>query len=119
MKAVVIKAAVSLATNVFNVRSRHGAVIFTDDKILGRGYNRKVKGVIQHTIHAERDALGHTYTADIKGDVYCLVIRLNKRGKLTNSMPCEDCQRALRIAGIKRIYYSVKGGDICQMDLNK
>ena len=117
MKANVIEAAVSCALNTFNVRSRHGAVIFNDYKIISRGYNRKIKGGKKHTIHAEQDALGHSYTADLKGDVYCLVIRLNKRGKLTNSMPCDDCQRALRCAGIKKIFYSVSGGQIMEMKL--
>lgn len=119
MKANVIEAAVSCALNTFNVRSRHGAVIFNDYKIIARGYNRKIKGIEKHTIHAEMDALCNV-TGDVRQelkDSYCLVIRLNKRGKLTNSMPCPNCQKSLKAYGIKKVFYSISGGQIMEMKL--
>jgi deoxycytidylate deaminase len=116
----IINVAISTALNTFNVRSHHGAVIFTDSTILGRGYNIKIKGYnVIHTLHAERNALLNAYDKhpiDILG-AYCLVIRLNKRGKLTNSMPCEDCQRSLKAYGIKKVFYSISGGEIMEMKL--
>lgn len=122
MKRNVIEAAISLATNVFNVWSRHGAVIFTDNKILGRGYNRKYSGEMRKhfTIHAEADALGkafHKHNIDEIVGAYCLVIRLNKSGNLTNSKPCPDCQAMLREFGIKKVFYSTTGGEMMEMKL--
>jgi len=120
MKRNILEAAVTLASNVFNVRSRHGAVIFTDNKILGRGYNRKIKGFNKvHTFHAETSAAFNAhdkFPREING-AYCLVIRINKRGKLTNSKPCDCCQKTLKAYGIKEVFYSVEGGAICQMKL--
>jgi len=118
-KEKLIECAVITALNVFNVRSHHGAVIFNDDKIISRGYNRKIVGIEKHTIHAEMDALCNV-TGNVRErlkDAYVLVIRLNKRGKLTNSMPCEDCQRTLKAYGIKKVFYSISGGEIMEMKL--
>lgn len=116
---VLIKIAISTALNVFNVRSRHGCVIFSNDGIISRGYNRKVIGKEKHTIHSEIDALCNV-TGNVRERLkgaYVLVIRLNKRGKLTNSMPCVNCQKSLKKYGIKTVFFSVSGGKICQMNL--
>ena len=121
MKRNVIEAAVTLATNVFNVRSRHGAVIFTEEQILGRGYNHKFLGMKNCSVHAEVAAIANAKKKlsmlPNGTEICCLVVRINKKGNLTNSMPCANCRRELRKHGINTVYYSVKGGEICQMIL--
>ena len=95
-------------------------MIFTRDKIIGRGYNKKIKGFSElFTLHAEYCALSNArdkYPDEVTGS-FCLVIRLNKRGNLTNSMPCNNCIASLRAAGVKKVFYSVSGGEIKEMKL--
>jgi len=45
-----------------------------------------------------------------KADLY--VIRINNTGELRNSKPCKECVCAMKVAGIKRVFYSTSEGTI-------
>ena len=63
--------------------------------------------------HAEMDAI-------IKSRYNCdtiLVVRINKRGKLSCSRPCEKCIKFATDNGVKRIYFSDWDGEIKYLKL--
>lgn len=95
---------------------RHGAVLAHHNTVLSVGCNdlrptkfgarfRSVE-LGQATVHAELGCIlnmsrEHTHNADV------YVVRLNPRGKMRNSRPCDMCQAALRFVGVKRVFYSL------------
>ena len=60
-------------------------------------------------IHAEISAIRSLRNSAKNFDV--IVIRLNKKS-LGNSRPCKNCLSALKKIGVRRVYYSITGGDI-------
>jgi len=91
-----------------------GCVIANKNKIVCVGHNHmekthpKVKSQ-WHTLHAELHALIGTSEVDTKGCV-AYVYRETKDGKPANSRPCPMCESALRMSGIKRVYYTDECG---------
>lgn len=39
-----------------------------------------------------------------------VVIRINKRGELLNSKPCQSCDKVLASIGLDKIWYSTEAG---------
>jgi deoxycytidylate deaminase len=58
------------------------------------------------TIHAEFHALIGLSKGDSKGCV-AYVYRETKDGKPANAKPCRTCEKALKLAGIKKVYYTL------------
>ena len=46
------------------------------------------------------------------------VIRVNNKGHLVNSKPCNSCIYYMQLYGIKSVYYSNDGGEIIKEKLN-
>lgn len=40
-----------------------------------------------------------------------VVMRINRKGSILGSKPCENCDKLLNAVGINNIYYSTDGGD--------
>lgn len=95
---------------------RHGAIIFSKNRILSRGSNTRKESPFSFSngyisTHAEISAIGKVkffkYT-----NLNALVVRLTHDGKLANSRPCEVCISILKASGVKKVFYSVDSGDI-------
>jgi deoxycytidylate deaminase len=74
-------------------------------------YSNKVQ--LQHKIylHAEVSALVKSYTKAQS----ILVIRVNREGNFAMACPCPICMMAIKEAGIKKVWYSSRDGDISMM----
>lgn len=87
-----------------------GCVIADKNKIVSMGFNDMNKSHPKtldpwKTLHAEVHALiglPRDFTKGCNAYVY----RETKDGKRANSKPCESCQMALKLAGIKKVYYT-------------
>lgn len=87
-----------------------GCVIVNKNKVIGLGFNQ----IKTHTrslhqfkmLHAEMSALlGNSYE-DLRGcEAY--VYRECKNGKKAMAKPCPACEQALKLAGIKKVYFTV------------
>ena len=99
-----------------DVRStKHGAVIFKNDMILGKGCNTRGKYYAynqQFTIHAEVVAVIRClkrHNRNVIRGSSVLVYRENGEG-ISNSKPCTRCTNILKSIGIVSIYYTTKSG---------
>lgn len=62
-------------------------------------------------LHAETDLISRLWGKYyIDSNLSVVVIRLNKRGELRNSKPCERCREILECLGINKLYWSVNNG---------
>lgn len=88
---------------------RLGCVIVKGNRILGTGFNSTKTHPRSNdefkTLHAETDALLSCNIGAAKGAV-AYVYRITKDGKPAMSKCCESCEKMLKDAGIKRIYYT-------------
>jgi hypothetical protein len=41
-----------------------------------------------------------------------MVIRINNRGEMKNSRPCNNCIRYMKLFNVRKVYYSDNDGDI-------
>jgi len=48
-----------------------------------------------------------------------VVMRINRRGLILGSKPCENCDKLLNAVGLNNIYYSTDDGDFCDSVGNK
>lgn len=88
-----------------------GCIIAKRNKVVTVGFNDMAKSHPKtldpwKTIHAEFHALIGLSESDTKGCV-AYVYRETKDGKPANAKPCDTCQTALKLAGIKKVYYTV------------
>lgn len=87
-----------------------GCVIANKSRVVCLGHNFMEKThpkvpSIWKTLHAELHALIGTSYVDTKGCT-AYIYRETKDGKPANSKPCPMCENALRLAGIKNVYYT-------------
>lgn len=83
-----------------NVKHKHGCIIYDHNGVVVTGYNTRHNG---KSIHAEVmaiDRLKKKYNGKLKRLHYkahlcILVIRINKKGELRNSFPCDNCYRKI------------------------
>lgn len=90
-----------------------GAVVVRGNKIIGVGFNKmKTSPKSNHpfkSIHAELDAILSSHPDRLNGsDIY--IYRQTSSGELAMAKPCLYCQDLIRAAGIRRAYYTRKGG---------
>jgi len=89
----------------------HGAILIYRGKIIGRGYNTykhsnpNCKDSLHAEISAIKSALNKIHAKELK-KCELVIIRVNKTGECLNSMPCSNCQRAIRDYNIKRVFHS-------------
>lgn len=102
-------------------RFRLGAVLAKKNRVISTGYNDMSK---THTLmqkynrdkswtpglHAEVDAcIGQSPLDMSYADLY--VVRILKNGSIAMAKPCKICHSFLTAVGIRRVFYSLKGGD--------
>jgi len=99
---------------------RVGAALFNGPHLIALGYNRH-KSHPQNTCftqHAEFNSLlkKRTLADSTRGpksrNLTMYVARLTRTDKISLSRPCDKCQRALRDAGIKTVYYTNYKGEL-------
>lgn len=88
----------------------HGAIGFRADGALVHARNELCTGKTPRA-HAEARLLRKLG----KHAPLVIVVRVNRQGLWMLSKPCEDCERALRRVGVKRVLYSIKPGVWGQM----
>lgn len=92
---------------------KHGAIIVKGGHTIAVGVNRLTNHPdhvedpkVQSSVHAEIAALNACRKTDLNGaSIY--VARIYKSGEPAMSKPCENCQKALRERGIKKVYYTI------------
>lgn len=95
-------------------RFRLGCVIADKHRLVKAGYNNMAKThpkmpSMFKALHAEVHALlGLSYEQTKKAVAY--VYREDKNGAMADAKPCGACEQALRIAGIKTVYYTCRTG---------
>lgn len=95
---------------------KHGAIIVKNGNQIGSGINAlknnpkslepgyKAFGVV--SVHAEIAAIRSCKKSNLEGaTIY--VARMGKNGAMAMSRPCENCQKALKEAGIKKVFYTI------------
>ena len=101
----------------------HGAILFKGPRIYSTGFNQPryvrwphLYGVPTQTMHAEVACIHGIPDETFQGkDI--LVVRINRSGDLANSKPCNNCQRLMKLKGIRRCYYSIGPNQLGLMSL--
>ena len=93
--------------------SRHAAAVTVKGNILSLGQNRMKTHPMMFRfsqnhnkvyLHAEIDAIVrciNRYGVDVLRDATLSVVRIGSAGDITNSQPCEHCQKAIEAFGLK------------------
>lgn len=92
-------------------RFKLGCIIAKRNKVITVGFNNMDKSHPKtkdpwKNIHAEFHALIGLSKNDSKGCT-AYVYRETKDGKTANAKPCQTCEAALKLAGIKKVYYTL------------
>lgn len=93
-----LKEAYKCTTN----RHRVGAVVVRGGRVLAKSHNRLTR-------HAEVRALAGLWASECEGAVV-YVVRPTYTGGVGLARPCPDCERELRMKGVKKVVYSTYGG---------
>jgi deoxycytidylate deaminase len=98
------------------VKFKHGACIVKKNKVIGVGFNlssyclgtnwENENHMKSTSIHAELSAIINTPKHRLKNSVL-YVVRINDKGDLNDSKPCNSCMNNIRKYKIKLVYYSV------------
>lgn len=92
-----------------------GCVVVNKGKVVGLGYNKlKTHPKSNHEwsmIHAEFDAILGVSASDLH-NAEVLVYREKKNGSVGLAKPCKCCEKMLREAGIKKVYYTNEMGKV-------
>ena len=97
-----LEQAAQLASSIDDGRNfRLAAVVVRRDGVIVQSTNLMTE-IPQPRGHAEVRA---TAKADWGSTVY--VARVLKSNKLALSKPCHNCERFMRIRGVKKVYYSI------------
>lgn len=67
---------------------------------------------VNSSVHAEVAAIRDAGRTNLQGGVL-IVARVSPKGEQAMSKPCVNCQKALKDAGIKKVYYTIES----EMDL--
>lgn len=110
---------IEVAKTATRVRSsKHAACLVYKNKMLASGRNSLKTHPIMNTygrnpdaiyLHAEIDAIVRTinlHGSDILSECTMYVIRINKKGEIASSCPCEGCQRAIKAFNIRHVVWS-------------
>lgn len=102
------------------IRSFHVAFIIDKGKIISIGTN-KVKShsavklydyEFTDKIHAElQSVLKLGYRENGYKKLTLAVLRVDRNGKINNSMPCPGCQSMIQQTGFKKVYYTDNNGN--------
>lgn len=96
-----------------------GCVIVKKNRVISFGYNKRQthpKSTHKfHYLHAEVDALLKIYKASWAQGCIAYVYRQTRDGSLGLAKPCAECQKALKKAGIKKVFFTTKGSYDCYL----
>lgn len=103
----------------------HGAVMFKGGSVISiaanaSGYSQFGGMQRRDHLHASMHAEIATLTGLPKGTTEgasILVVRVSSRNVLANSAPCDMCIACMKIAGIKRVFFSNQDGTIDEIRL--
>lgn len=84
-----------------NNRHKHGAVVMAGNRILAKACNNS-----DNKSHAEVRAIKRIPHESKHLATSLIVVRATKSKKFGLSKPCKNCQKAIREANIKVVYYS-------------
>jgi hypothetical protein len=103
----------------------HFAFGYKKNKLLAIGQNNPEKTHTQALVlakrfntdseypyfHAETDLISRLWGKYyIDNSLKMVIIRLNKRGELRCSQPCDKCDRIMRSLGINKVWWSIDNG---------
>lgn len=98
-----------LTTYSDHTQHRMSCVIVDKNRIISEGYNQIKTDVKSNhpykSTHAELDAIVDAKNKDIKGCT-AYVYRMNRNGELSNAKPCPSCENLLKLAGIRKVYFT-------------
>jgi len=118
-----LKIARSLCPINRDIRTSHVAFLIKNNLIEKIGVNKKRTHpeISKHPyhegyvgIHAELDCILKIDQEDLS-DYKILVLRIDRKNKLTISKPCPGCQSLIKQMNIKETWYSDKNGHIIKM----
>lgn len=105
------------------MRSSHVAFLIRKSKIVHIGWN-KYKTHPYNLSHPYHDGTTYRHAElDVcfksgKEDLYgysLVVVRIDRNGRVCNSLPCKGCQSVIKQFGIETVYHSDINGVIVQM----
>ena len=125
MNKTILTAAIAIAkktdTDLFkSSNSRMGAVLFKASRILCLDHNKNkthpmLQGLYKYPVlHAESSVLIR-YGLDNCKNLNLLIVRINSKDQLTMAKPCSSCQSFIKLAKLKRVYYSDWQGEIKEL----
>lgn len=101
-------------------RNKVGAALFKGKSLLSLGWNSEKthpqSTTRYHKHHAEFDCLIGTRKDDVVGATL-FVVRVTRKGSVGISKPCEHCEKVIRAAGIRKVYYLDVEGNVTLMRL--
>lgn len=107
MKIRFFDIAKKLAAKSNHHQHKLGCVLVKKNRIVGVGFNKirtHTKSVAEYNmLHAEISAL---FSAQDAEDCIAYVYRETKTGIRALAKPCEGCHKALKLAGVKTVYYT-------------
>lgn len=101
--------AIKLCQKSHHHQHHHGAIVVAGGAIKAVGYNHG-------QIHAEIHALKKLWPSERK-NVKLYSLRFSKGGKWAMAKPCANCEKFLREAGVKVVYYTTESGNMEKMKL--
>lgn len=104
MKKLPIKAAIKLAARSTHPQYWHSALVLKGGAVISQGWNHDGR-------HAEVVALGKLWPSKRVGTTV-ISLRMGRDGRLGMAKPCPECSRALKEAGVTRVYYSDRKGEV-------
>lgn len=92
-----------------------GAAIFSGNRLISIGWNSTKTHPSSKTRHkahhAEFAALVGNYKYDLIGTTL-FVTRVTPGGAISMAKPCDECQKVIKAAGIKKVYFTNHYGHI-------
>jgi deoxycytidylate deaminase len=96
--------------NYSNMRQKHGCVIVHQGVVISYGWNHFNHNMHMREVdsfHAEVDALCRIKkNKSILPHCQLYIVRIGREEPLKNSKPCVACRRAIKEAGIGKVFYS-------------
>lgn len=114
------------------LRCRHFSFIFDGRRLVSRGRNTRKTHPgnllhpyvsrsgenISHLVgtHSETDAVLRLGSEDCRG-LTLVNVRINRKGRPDNSMPCRGCRDLIRKAGFARVIYTDGDGQFRELEI--
>jgi len=87
-----------------------GALVISNGRVVGAGYNRAYHNGSNGTTDCAEILALKKAPKSRRANADVIVLRVKKSGTYGIAKPCAKCEKALRKAGIKRVYYTCEEG---------